>query len=647
MLMKYKIRTNFTAVILALSLSFAPCLAADGDGKEKDKQHEWKIVALVSIAAVLTAFGGYKIIKHLKGRAVDSGGVPGGNEVAEKISAELVSRKIMSGEVDVEDLKLYFAEEQADNIAKWFADKPETGQSVRLTEIMEVATGNGRLDIMDRAVELANEQGFQLTSWDLKNMLTAAAGNNHIKAMDRVVKLANKHGTNINIWESSEALIAAIRNNHIEAMDRVVELANKQGFQLKSWLTSWDLKNMLTAAAGNNHIKAMDRVVKLANEQGFQLESWDFMNMLTVAAGNNHIEAMDNVVKLANEHGTNISIWESSEALIAAIRNNHIEAINYLVKLHGKNNNLKYRDNHFFLFGETLIKVIKADDSTTTVPYVVKLASQNGVSAAEVFSHALLSPNTSSTEMIKLASQNGVSAAEVFGHALLISPNTSSTEVIKLASQNGVSEAELLDMAMKTLTEKRFSSYAPISPDSCALNILDLALRHGVRVDTKFFVAKLDALSEGGRVPDVIFLLDELDERGIDLGAEVIGRVIRRVAEAEPHDELASFIWATEFLIEGGKLSKYYDRYFGAGAFVRDISDLHGFSRGGATRSYDGAPYEVLGISEDASFEDIKNAFRKLIKKHHPDKNPGDEEAEEKAKKLIEAFRYLEDKTKQ
>ena len=57
-------------------------------------------------------------------------------------------------------------------------------------------------------------------------------------------------------------------------------------------------------------------------------------------------------------------------------------------------------------------------------------------------------------------------------------------------------------------------------------------------------------------------------------------------------------------------------------------------------------PYKVLGVSPDASDEDIKRAYRKLAKKYHPDLNPGDTEAEQKFKEVNEAYEVLSDKDK-
>src|SRR5256714_13926216 len=56
--------------------------------------------------------------------------------------------------------------------------------------------------------------------------------------------------------------------------------------------------------------------------------------------------------------------------------------------------------------------------------------------------------------------------------------------------------------------------------------------------------------------------------------------------------------------------------------------------------------YSTLGVAKTANAKDLKQAYRKLARKHHPDVNPGDKSAESKFKEISEAYEVLGDPEK-
>jgi len=57
--------------------------------------------------------------------------------------------------------------------------------------------------------------------------------------------------------------------------------------------------------------------------------------------------------------------------------------------------------------------------------------------------------------------------------------------------------------------------------------------------------------------------------------------------------------------------------------------------------------YQILGLSRNASTDEIRKAYRKLAMQYHPDRNPDDKQAEERFKEINEAYGDLQDMQKE
>ncbi len=156
---------------------------------------------------------------------------------------------------------------------------------------------------------------------------------------------------------------------------------------------------------------------------------------------------------------------------------------------------------------------------------------------------------------------------------------------------------------------------------------IEAARERGVRIEKSELSSALEDelqhAAEAVRIFRITSLFETAQATGIDINKEIAQEVLEQAMHGKPQ---GMFSELEERLRAAGLLSEHYDRYFGAGAYERKFSrSSHGYSRPTVDTDMSNAQaYKVLGLDSDASFEEVKKAFRTLAVKHHPDKNPDD-----------------------
>ncbi len=329
-----------------------------------------------------------------------------------------------------------------------------------------------------------------------------------------------------------------------------------------------------------------------------------------------------------------------------AVENNQIKVIDSLSKINPENysNSTDFDSTYRWLHHHVTLNRLGdlwASNNIETAEALANYAIKRGVKYKDFVSAVLTSVNkpsvaTKGTALfdhyvatgIKFARQESIEPGEHLASVLINSRDLliggkelmDIVRVVDLATEYGADHTKICIVLIEGHHYKE------------AKKFIETALERGVRMKSEMSTALEDALQyevEAGHISFVDSLFKLVQTTGIDIDK----KIAQEVLEQAMHAKLQGKFSELEDLIRAlGVLREHYDRYFGAGAYDRKFFSWssRGYSQPTVDTDVSNAAYEVLGLDRDASFEEAYSTYRELVKKHHPDKNPGDKDAAKK-----------------
>jgi hypothetical protein len=208
-------------------------------------------------------------------------------------------------------------------------------------DAFQQASTNGHLDVMERLIELVPEMVHDMISgaYGVKKhkAFIGAAKNGHLDVMERFIELAPEDLPKmISAGESSwdgTAFQKAAESGHLHIIDRLVNLAPDS---VQKMIASGVMHQKYAAfllAATNGHLQIMERLIELAPDNAQAMISENIYDAFQNAAANGHWDSMERLMQLAPNNTQNMISANYYEAFAYAATSGHLHVMERLIEL--------------------------------------------------------------------------------------------------------------------------------------------------------------------------------------------------------------------------------------------------------------------------------------------------------------------------